>query len=152
MCVVLFAAVCFVNEAGAQGYKYDGFYLVTLGVHTSDGVAFNGLTGYAGGSKNNKGLGILGSYESGSRTVYGYPMRIQIANVYFTALYKLGRSKFFISQGVSTVIYTIGKEREDRSLSTTAISYVFDPGKWFYLFAQARLQGQGLMLSAGVGF
>ena len=151
VCVVCLAAVCFVNEADAQ-YKWDGFFLGTLGVHTVDGTAFGGLTGFYGGSKNNTGLGLMGSYEVGGKTVYGYDLRLQIVNVYFSATYKLGRSTFIASRGVSTVIASVGKEREDFSGNTTAIAYVFDPDSRFVFFGQARLQGQGLMLSAGVGF
>ena len=58
VCVVCLAAVCFVNEADAQ-YKWAGFFLGTLGVHTVDGTAFGGLTGFYGGSKNNTGLGLM---------------------------------------------------------------------------------------------
>ena len=46
VCIVCLAAVCFVNEADAQ-YKWDGFFLGTLGVHTVDGTAFGGLTSMA---------------------------------------------------------------------------------------------------------
>ena len=94
----------------------------------------------------------MGSYEVGGKTVYGYDLRLQIINVYFSATYKLGRSTFIASRGVSTVIASVGKEREDFSGNTTAIAYVFDPDSRFVFFGQARLQGQGLMLSAGVGF
>ena len=151
--VVFAAALSVVDEAEAQSYQWGGFFLGTLGVHTVEGTAFGGLTAYYGGSKNNKGLGIMGSYEVGSRTVYGYDMRLQIVNVYFSATYTLGQSTFIASQGVSTVIASIENERKDFSGNTTAISYVFHPkGKRFIFFGQARLQGQGLMLSAGVGF
>ena len=151
VCVV-FVVLCFVDRADAQ-YKWGGFFLGTLGVHTVNGTAFGGLTGFYGGSKNNTGLGLMGSYEVGGRTVYGYDMRLQIVNVYFSATYTLGQSTFIASQGVSTVIASVGDEREDFSGSTTAISYLFHPtGKRFIFFGQARLQGQGLMLAASVGF
>ena len=84
--------------------------------------------------------------------MFGYPLRLQLINVYFSASYALGKSTFIISQGVSTLIASAGKERKDFSGSTTVISYIFDPGKWLYLFGQVRRQGTVLMLSAGVGF
>ena len=101
--VVFLVAVCCVNEADAQ-YKWSGFFLGTLGVHTVDGTAFGGLTGFLGGSKNNSGLGIMGSYEAGSKTIWGYNVQLRLINVYFSATYRLGQSMFILFQGVSTVI------------------------------------------------
>ncbi len=150
VCVVFFAALL-MSEAEAQ-YKWSGFFVGTLGMHTSTEIAFAGLTGYYGGSMGNKGLGIMGSYEVGGETIDGYDLRFRVVNVYFSATYILGRSMFVVSQGVSTVIGTVAEERKDYSTSTTAISYVFNTGSPFVLFGQARLQGRGLMLSAGVGF
>lgn len=151
MRVVFLVAVCCVNEADAQ-YKWSRFFLGTLGVHTVDGTAFDGLTGFLGGSKNNSGLGIMESYETGSKTVWGYNVQLRLINVYFSVTYRLGQSMFILFQGVSTVIATAeNNDRDDRSRSTTAISYVYDPNRRFVFFGQAHLQGQGLMLSAGVG-
>ena len=140
-CVVL----CCVNRAEAQLYQWGVFFLGTLGVHTSDGLAFGGFTGYYGG--------VMGSYEVGNKSVYDYNLRLQIINVYFSATYTLGQSTFIASQGVSIAIASIENERKDFSGNTPAISYVFYPkGKRFIFFGQARLQGEGLMLSVGVGF
>ena len=95
--VVFLVTVCCVNEADAQ-YKWSGFFLGTLGVHTVDGTAFGGLTGFLGGSKNNCGLGIMGSYEAGSKTVWGYNVQLRLINVYFSVTYRLGQSMFILSR------------------------------------------------------
>ena len=117
-----------------------------------DGTAFGGLTGFFGGSKNNSGLGILGSYEVGRKVVVGFDTKFQILNVYFSATYRLGRSMFIVSQGFTNVIVSIEEVRASRSGSATAISHVFNTGSRFVFFGQARIQGRGLTLSAGVGF
>ena len=152
MLLLLILTVVFTSKACADGYEWDGFFLGTLGVHTANGMAFGGLQAFIGAAKTNLGYGIMGSYEVGGTTVEGYDIRLQIANAYFSVTYKMGRATIMASQGVSTVIASAEGEREDRSLSTTAITFLYQPDPRFHFMGQARLQGQGLMLTAGVGF
>ena len=120
------------------------FFLGTLGVHTSDGLAFGEFTGYYGG--------VMGSYEVGNKSVYDYNLRLQIINVYFSATYTLGQSTFIASQGVSIAIASIENERKDFSGNTTAISYVFYPkGKRFIFFGQARFAKGRINVVCGSG-
>ena len=88
----------------------------------------------------------------GQKVVIGFDTKFQIINVYFSASYKLGRSMFIVSQGFTNVIASIEEARASRTGSASAISYVFNTGSRFVFCGQARLQGRGLMLSAGVGF
>ena len=97
--VVFVAAFLFVGQSEAQSYQWDGFFLGTLGVDMSDGLAFGGFTGYYSGVKNSTGLGVMGSYVIGNKAVYDYNLRLQIINVYFSATYTLGQSTFIASQG-----------------------------------------------------
>ena len=98
----VFVAAFLSSEAVAED-KWDYFLLGTLGVHTSDGTAFGGLIGYLGYLEKNVGWGIMGSYELGGKTDYGYFMQIDILNFYFSGSYKLGRSTIMLSQGISNV-------------------------------------------------
>ena len=100
LCVVFVIANGFIGNANAN-FKWDYFLLGTLGVHTLDGNAFTGLTGYVGGGETNKGFGVLGSYEVGSVDSYGYDVRIQLINVYLTGSYKIRKSTILLSYGVS---------------------------------------------------
>ena len=151
-CVIFVIANGFVGNAHAN-FKWDYFLLGTLGLHTSDGNAFTGLTGYVGGGETNKGFGVLGSYEVGSVDSYGYDVRLQLINVYLTGSYKMGKSStFFLSYGVSNLIASVEEERVEKSGDIVAITYTYDHNNRFLFMGQVRAQGRGLMLSAGVGF
>ena len=153
LCVIFVIANGFVGNAHAN-FKWDYFLLGTLGLHTSDGNAFTGITGYVGGGKTNKGFGVLGSYEVGSVDSYGYDVRLQLINVYLTGSYKIGNSTIFLSYGVSNLIASVEEEEErvEKSGDVVAITYTYDHNNRFIFMGQVRAQGRGLMLSAGVGF
>lgn len=80
MCVVCFAAVCFAGRTHNQGMFGTGSFSATW-VFTLPTARHLGLTGFYGGSKNNTGLGVMGSYEVGGKTVLGYKVRLQIVKV-----------------------------------------------------------------------
>ena len=149
-CVVCVVRCC-VSLAEAQ-YALDGFLLGSLGVHTADGNAFTGLTGYLGGRKGNKGFGVLGSYEVGAVSAYGEDIRLQLINVYFSGSYRIGQSIILLSYGGSHLIATLDEDKDERSGDVMAITYAYNYDSRFVFMGQVRVQGKGLMLSAGVGF
>ena len=150
VCVV-FVALCCVGRSDAQ-YALDGFLLGSLGVHTADGNAFTGLTGYFGGRKGSKGFGVLGSYEVGAVSAYGEDIRLQLINVYFSGSYRIGKSLILLSYGGSHLIATLDEDKDERSGDVMAITYAYNYDSRFVFMGQVRVQGKGLMLSAGVGF
>ena len=87
------------KSAQPNTINWNPFFLGTLGVHTLDGIAFGGLTGYIGGYGVRKGFGILGSYEIGRTTTLGFDTTVHIGNVSAAFSYKLGRSTIFFSCG-----------------------------------------------------
>lgn len=151
-CVVCMAAFL-VNQADAE-FRWDDFFLGTLGVHTLDGIGFGGMTGFIGASGGTKGFGLLGSYEVGSADVLGYDATVRLMNLSGAFTYRIQKSLFLLSYGVAGG----GVEIEDFDIeefgsgTTFSITYVYETGSVFNFMAQARRQGQGLMLSAGVGF
>ncbi|MXV76074.1 hypothetical protein F4Z99_17600 [Candidatus Poribacteria bacterium] len=150
-CVVLFAAFCCVNEARAQ-FKTSGFFLGTLGYYTFNETAFGGLTGYVGVSRNNRGLGVMGSYEVGNTTFEGYDVQIQFTNFYFSASLKLGSTTLMVSEGFTTTKGSLEEFEVSRSGYATAITLIYDRGSRIKFMGQVRIQGEGIMLTAGVGF
>ena len=82
VCVVCIVAFCCVNEAKAQ-FGPHGYY-------TYNETPFGGFTGYVGVSRNNRGLGVMKSYEVGNTTFEGYDVQIQFTNFYFSAPLKAG--------------------------------------------------------------
>ena len=56
-----------------------------------------------------------------------------------------------VSQGFSTVKGSLEEFELSRSGYATAITLIYDTGIIKFM-GQARLQGQGIMLTAGVGF
>ena len=151
LCVVFFIANGFVEKVEANTLKTDNFLTGTLGVHTLTGTAFVGGAGFFGVRRTNTGLGFLGSYESGKYSEEGLTANFRIINGHIALYYRLGRSMFIGSYGFNGVTGSAGGEKGDSIGDTFAITYVFKPGR-FDLMCQGRLQGQGLMLSAGVGF
>ena len=150
-CVVVFAACCCVNEAKAQ-FKTSGFFVGPLGYYTYNETPFGGFTGYVGVSRNNRGLGVMGSYEVGNTTFEGYDVQIQFTNFYFSASLKLGNTTFMVSEGFTTVKGALEEFEISRSGYATAITLIYDRGSRIKFMGQARLQGEGIMLTAGVGF
>ena len=151
VCVVCVAAFCFVGQLDAQ-FKTSGFFVGTLGYYTYNETPFGGLTGYVGVSRNNRGVGVMGSWEVGNTTFEGYDAQLQFTNFYFSASYKIDRSTFMVSRGFSTVKGSLEEFEISRSGYATAITLIYETGSVFTLMGQARLQGQGIMLTAGVGF
>ena len=143
------------EPANPNSIKYDDFFLGTIGFHSIEGIAFGGLTAYLGGYKTRKGFGVLGSYEVGAKTEGGYTLRAQIFNLSLSFTYKLGRSTIHLSGGYSGVRGTVSEVKGFREVyhgSSYSITYVFRPDINLIFMGQARLQGQGIMISAGVGF
>lgn len=136
--------------------KYNDFFLGTIGLHTLfEGTAFGGLTAYLGGRKTSKGFGVLGSYEVGALDIAGYDTLIQIVNISLSFSYKIGKSTILSSAGV-TYVRGSAIDYDDMEVevggATASISYLYQPDNRFTLMVQGRLQGRGIMLSAGVGF
>ena len=134
--------------------KWNPFLLGTIGFHTLDGTAFGGLTGYLGGYKTTYGFGLLGSYEVGGTDILGYDVTMQILNISASFSYKLGNSTVILSSGATFGFFSIesldiGREDSGR---TTSITYLYQPNNKFTLMVQGRIQGKGIMFSAGVGF
>ena len=151
VCVVLFAAFCRANEAEAA-LKWDGFFLGTLGVHTANNIPFGGVSGYFGVDTNGRGLGVLSSYALGGTTIQGNDIQFQVANFSFAVKYRIGRSAFIVSQGIVTANASLEDLRESIRDYSTALSVLVNPKSRLLFFGQARLQGQGIMLTAGIGF
>ena len=152
--VVCVAAFCFVGsgtEIANAEFKPSGFALGTLSYYTYNEVGFGGVTGYVGVSRNNRGLGVMGSYEVGNTTFEGYDAQLEFTNFYFSASRKIGRYTFMVSQGFSTVKGSLEEFELSRSGYATAITLLYDTGIIKFM-GQARLQGEGIMLTAGVGF
>ena len=151
-CVVCMATLL-INQADAQ-FKWDSFFLGTLGVHTQSGVGFGGMTGFIGGSGGTKGFGLLGSYEAGSADVLGYDATMRLMNLSGSFTYRIQKSLFLVSIGATGGSVEIQEfDIEEFSSGTTySITYVYQTGNLFTFMAQARGQGRGLMFSAGVGF
>ena len=152
ICVAVFCCVEFGSESAKAEFKPGVFALGTLSYYTYNEVAFGGVTGYVGVSRNNRGLGVMGSYEVGNTTFEGYNAQLEFTNFYFSASRKIGRYTFMVSQGFSTVKGSLEEFELNRSGYATAITLIYDTGSIFKFMGQARLQGQGIMLTAGVGF
>ena len=151
VCVVCMVTFCCVNEAKAQ-FKTSGFFAGTLGYYTYNETPFGGFTGYVGISRNNRGLGVTGSYEIGNTTFEGYDVQIQFTNFYFSASLTLENTTFMVSQGFTTAKGSLAEFEVSRSGYATAITLIYDTGSILKFMGQARLQGEGMMLTAGVGF
>lgn len=113
-----------------------------------------GVTAHLGGRVKNRGFGILGSYEAGIVEVLGYEMTAQIVNISAAGSYKLGNSTILISLGITGGYLSL--EDFDEGATgygiASSFSYLYQPDNKFTLMLQARKQGKGIMLSAGVGF
>ena len=150
LCVV-FCCTGFGVEIANAEFKPSVFALGTLSYYTYNEVGFGGVTGYVGVSRNNRGLGVMGSYEVGNTTFEGYKAQLEYTNFYFSASRKIGRYTFMVSQGFSTVKGSLEEFELSRSGYATAITLIYETGIIKFM-GQARLQGQGIMLTAGVGF
>lgn len=94
----------------------------------------------------------MGSYEVGNTTFDGYDVQIQFTNFYFSASLKLGNTTFMVSEGFTTVKGSLEEFEISHSGYATTITLIYDRGSRIKFMGQARLQGEGIMLTAGVGF
>ena len=140
-----------VETATADEFKTTGFGMLTVGYYTLNELGFGGLTGYLGVTRGNRGVGVMGSYEGTNTTFEGYDVEFEFANFYLSASLKLGRSTLMVSQGVSTAKGSLEEFEVSRSGYVSAITFIRQAGM-FKFMGQARLQGRGIMLTAGVGF
>ena len=134
---------------------YNNFIVGTIGLHTLfGGRAFGGLTGHLGGRVENKGFGILSSYEIGQIESEGFEITAQVINISAAASYKLGDATILVAlggTGGSLSLDDFDIEGEFYGI-TSSFSYLYQPDNKFTLMLQGRLQGKGIMLSAGIGF
>ena len=140
-----------IETVKADEFKTSGFVLATAGYYTLNELGFGGVAGYVGVLRNNRGLGVMGSYEVANTTFEGYDVEIEFTNFYLSASLKLGRSTLIISQGFTTAKGSLEEFEVSRSGYVTAITFIRQAGI-FKFMGQARIQGDGLMLTAGVGF
>lgn len=110
VCVVCIVTFCCVNEAKAQ--------CGTHGYYTYNEAPFGGFTDYVGVSRNNRGLGVMGSYEVGNTTFEGYDVH---TNFYFSAPLKLENKTFMVSKGLTTTKGSPEEFEVSRSGYATAI-------------------------------
>ena len=94
----------------------------------------------------------MGSHEVGNTTFEGYDVQIQFTNFYFSASLKLENTTFMVSQGFTTAKGSLEGFKVSRSGYATAITLIYDTGYIIKFMGQARLQGEGIMLTAGIGF
>ena len=149
-------SLCNATEPANPNFiKFDRFSHGTIGIHSVDWIPYRGLTGYFGGYKNRIGFGVLGSYEVGAKDKHDHIFHNRILNLSLSLSYRFMKSSIYLSGGYSVIRRTfdiIDSSSMFYHNPITSITYVSRNYKHFLFMGQARIQGQGIMLSAGVGF
>ena len=140
-----------IETVKADEFRTTGFGMLTASYYTLNELGFGGLTGYLGVTRGNRGIGVMGSYEGTNTTFEGYDVEIELTSVFISLSLKLGRSTLMISEGFATAKGSLEEFEASRSGYVTAITFIRQTGI-FKIMGQARLQGNGIMLTAGVGF
>ena len=143
------------RSESTNAFEYNNFIVGTIGVHTLfEGRAFGGATAHLGGRVNNRGFGVLGSYEGGGVEIEGIDATVHMVNLSVAFSYKLRNSTILVSVGGTGGHISLDDYDEAGAGYgiASSFSYLYQPDNKFTLMLQARKQGKGIMLSAGVGF
>lgn len=143
------------EPSNPNSIKFDRFSHGTIGIDSIEWMFYRGLTNYVGLYKNRTGLGILASYEVGAKDKGSYIFHNRILNVSLSFSRRFGKSSIYLSGGYSVIRRNVDIIESFPVIyhnPIASITYVSRHEQFWLIMGQVRIQGKGIMISAGVGF
>ena len=145
-----------INTTHAELDLNDWFAVGTIGYHTALETGFVGGTIYGGHSLTNYGGGLLASLEYSESSMeslgFTFDTEILLLNLSPSYLYKSGDNIYILSAGISLVSVSVESFGETAGGYTAGISYIYKFKNPLRFYLHARIQGEGVMISTGLGF